>query len=102
MVLARWGGMGHHRYQVGFSGDVAALTWDNLAYQPYFSATAANVLFPSWSHDIEGTATFIILGHFGPFLTRFQAPHHPARAVCCGLLGAYAHRVLIGACNPML
>ena len=54
MVLARWGGMGHHRYQVGFSGDVAALTWGNLAYQPYFSATAANVLFPSWSHDIEG------------------------------------------------
>lgn len=24
------------------------------SYQPYFSATAANVLFPSWSHDIEG------------------------------------------------
>jgi len=54
MVLARWGGMGHHRYQVGFSGDVAKLSWSNLAYQPYFSATAANVLFPSWSHDIEG------------------------------------------------
>ena len=46
--------MGHHRYQVGFSGDVGGLTWSNLAYQPYFSATAANVLFPSWSHDIEG------------------------------------------------
>lgn len=37
MVLARWGGLGAHRYQVGFSGDVAALTWSNLAYQPYFS-----------------------------------------------------------------
>ena len=24
------------------------------AYQPYFSATASNVLFPFWSHDIEG------------------------------------------------
>jgi hypothetical protein len=47
--------MGHHRYQVGFSGDVAGLTWSNMAYQPYFSATAANVLFPSWSHDIEGS-----------------------------------------------
>ena len=57
MVLARWGGMGHHRYQVGFSGDVAGLSWGNLAYQPYFSATAANVLFPSWSHDIEGDWT---------------------------------------------
>jgi hypothetical protein len=43
---------------VGFSGDVAALTWGNLAYQPYFSATAANVLFPSWSHDIVGTHVY--------------------------------------------
>lgn len=56
MVLSRWGGMGHHRYQVGFSGDVGALVWSNLAYQPYFSATAANVLHPFWSHDIEGPA----------------------------------------------
>ena len=57
MVLARWGGLGGHRYQVGFSGDVAALTWGNLAYQPYFSATAANVGHGFWSHDIEGPAT---------------------------------------------
>jgi alpha-glucosidase len=54
MTLARWGGMGGHRYQVGFSGDVNALTWGDLAYQPYFSATAANVLHSFWSHDIEG------------------------------------------------
>lgn len=54
MVLARWGGMGNHRYQVGFSGDVAQLTWDNMAYQPYFSATSANVAHGFWSHDIEG------------------------------------------------
>ena len=33
---------------------MSALSWTNLAYQPYFSVTAANVLFPSWSHDIEG------------------------------------------------
>lgn len=64
MVLARWGGLGGHRYQVGFSGDVgsqqpvsgALLSWGNLAYQPYFSATAANVLHPFWSHDIVGYA----------------------------------------------
>ncbi len=56
MVLSRWGGMGHHRYQVGFSGDVGDLTWANLAYQPYFSATSANVLHPFWSHDLEGPA----------------------------------------------
>lgn len=56
LVLARWGGMGGHRYQVGFSGDVESLTWQNLAYQPYFSATAANVGHGFWSHDIEGPA----------------------------------------------
>ena len=53
-VLARWGGMGHSRYQVGFSGDVRELSWDTLRYQPYFSATAQNVLFPFWSHDLVG------------------------------------------------
>jgi hypothetical protein len=56
LVLARWGGMGGHRYQVGFSGDVNQLTWANLAYQPYFSATASNVGHGFWSHDIEGPA----------------------------------------------
>lgn len=54
LVLARWGGLGGHRYQVGFSGDVKELTWSNLAYQPYFSVTAANVAHGYWSHDIEG------------------------------------------------
>jgi alpha-glucosidase len=56
LVLARWGGLGGHRYQVGFSGDVKQLTWSNLAYQPYFSVTAANVAHGFWSHDIEGPA----------------------------------------------
>ena len=37
----------------------------------------------------------------GPVLPRFSALHHPARAVRYALLGAHAHRVLIGACNPM-
>lgn len=54
MVLARWGGMGSHRYPVGFSGDVAGLTWENMAYQPYFSFTSSNVAFGLWSHDITG------------------------------------------------
>ena len=42
--------------KVGFSGDVAGLTWSNLAYQPYFSATAVNVGHGFWTHDIEGPA----------------------------------------------
>ena len=54
LVLARWGGLGGHRYQVGFSGDVNQLTWDAMSYQPYFSATASNVGHGFWSHDIEG------------------------------------------------
>ena len=54
MVLGRFGGLGGHRYGVGFSGDVAHVAWASLAYQPYFTATSANVLFGLWSHDIVG------------------------------------------------
>ena len=57
VVHARWGGLGNHRYQHGFSGDVAGLQWDNLAFQSYFSATASNVGWGWWSHDIEGPGT---------------------------------------------
>ena len=53
-ILARWGGMGSHRYPVGFSGDVSQLTWQCFAYQPYFSVTAANVAYGSISHDLVG------------------------------------------------
>jgi len=34
MVLARWGGLGNHRYQVGFSGDVADVSWYVFQFQP--------------------------------------------------------------------
>ena len=54
-VLARWGGMGSHRYPVGFSGDVLLVTWACFAFQPYFSIAAANVGY-SWSHDLVGPA----------------------------------------------
>ncbi|KAH3746121.1 glycoside hydrolase [Pelomyxa schiedti] len=53
MILHRWGGMGNHRYQVGFSGDVIP-SWSSLNYQPHFTLTAANVLYGYWSHDIGG------------------------------------------------
>jgi len=49
--------MGTHRYQVGFSGDVNTLSWSNLAFQPYFSLTASNVLYGFWSHDLVGPST---------------------------------------------
>ena len=53
LLFHRWGGLGNHRYQIGFSGDVVSV-WPSLAFQPYFTATAANVGFGYWSHDIGG------------------------------------------------
>ncbi len=53
LLFGRWGGLGNHRYQVGFSGDVVS-TWKSLAFQPWFTANAANVGYAYWSHDIGG------------------------------------------------
>jgi len=53
LLFHRWGGLGNHRYQIGFSGDTFS-TWDSLAFQPYFTATASNVGYGYWSHDIGG------------------------------------------------
>jgi len=53
IIYHRWGGLGNHRYQIGFSGDTIAV-WESLAFQPYFTATAANVGYGYWSHDIGG------------------------------------------------
>ena len=53
LLFHRWGGLGNHRYQIGFSGDTVS-TWDSLAFQPWFTATAANVGYAYWSHDIGG------------------------------------------------
>ena len=53
LLFHRWGGLGNHRYQIGFSGDTIS-TWDSLAFQPWFTATAANVGYAFWSHDIGG------------------------------------------------
>lgn len=52
-IFHRWGGLGNHRYQIGFSGDSYA-TFPSLAFQPYFTATASNVGYGYWSHDIGG------------------------------------------------
>lgn len=63
LVFHRWGGLGNHRYQIGFSGDTHA-NWASLAFQPWFTATAANVGYAYWSHDIGGHAP----GAVGPEL----------------------------------
>ncbi|MDR1762728.1 MAG: glycoside hydrolase family 31 protein [Dysgonamonadaceae bacterium] len=53
MLYHRWGGLGNHRYQIGFSGD-AVISWNSLDFQPYFNSTASNVLYGYWSHDLGG------------------------------------------------
>ena len=53
VIFHRWGGLGNHRYQIGFSGD-AIISWKSLDFQPYFNSTASNVLYGYWSHDMGG------------------------------------------------
>lgn len=53
LIFHRWGGLGNHRYQIGFSGD-AHTNFPTLAFQPYFTSTASNVGYGYWSHDIGG------------------------------------------------
>ena len=52
-IFSRWGGLGNHRYPIGFSGDTI-VAWESLAFQPGFTATASNVGYGWWSHDIGG------------------------------------------------
>jgi len=52
-IFSRYGGIGSHRYPIGFSGD-SHITWESLAFQPYFTSNATNVGFGWWSHDIGG------------------------------------------------
>ena len=53
LILSRYAGLGSHRYPLGFSGD-SICTWKSLAFQPYFTANAANAGYTWWSHDIGG------------------------------------------------
>ena len=53
MFFSRYSGPGSHRYPVGFSGDTYT-TWRSLDFQPEFTATASNVGYSWWSHDIGG------------------------------------------------
>jgi alpha-glucosidase len=86
IILHRYGGLGGHRYPVGFSGD-AASTWESLAFQPELTATAGNVLFGYWSHDIGGHepgpvapelyTRWLQFGVFSPIL-RTHATKHPS------------------------
>ena len=53
LTFSRFAGPGSQRYPVGFSGDTV-VTWKSLKFQPYFTATASNIGYGWWSHDIGG------------------------------------------------
>lgn len=77
MTFSRYAGPGSHRYPIGFSGDTI-VTWESLDFQPFFTATAANIGYGWWSHDIGGhmqgyrdeemTVRWVQLGIYSPIL----------------------------------
>lgn len=85
MFFSRYAGLGSHRYPVGFSGDTF-ITWRSLAFQPYFTANAANVGYSWWSHDIGGhmcgyrddelTVRWMQLGLYAP-INRLHSSDNP-------------------------
>ena len=90
LIFSRWGGLGNHRYPIGFSGDTV-VDWPSLAFQPYQTATAANVGFGWWSHDIGGHmqgieepelyARWVQFGVFSPIMRLHSTknPYHERR-----------------------
>ena len=56
-VMGRWGGLGGHRYPIGFVGDTYS-KWNVLRYETYFMPTASNVAF-QWTHDIGGFGAWV-------------------------------------------
>ena len=77
MTFSRYAGPGSHRYPVGFSGDTV-ISWATLKFQPEFTATASNIGYGWWSHDIGGhwggirsgelMARWVQFGCFSPIL----------------------------------
>ena len=85
LTFSRYAGPGSHRYPVGFSGDTV-ITWESLAFQPQFTATASNIGYGWWSHDIGGhmfgyrddelEARWYQLGAFSP-INRLHSSNSP-------------------------
>jgi alpha-glucosidase (family GH31 glycosyl hydrolase) len=77
LTFSRYAGPGSHRYPIGFSGDTI-VSWKSLAFQPWFTATASNIGYGWWSHDIGGhmlgykdeelTTRWVQLGVFSPIM----------------------------------
>lgn len=77
LIFSRYAGPGSHRYPVGFSGDTI-VSWASLHFQPEFTASASNIGYGWWSHDIGGhfhgvrddelTVRWVQLGVFSPIM----------------------------------
>ena len=52
-TFSRWGGLGSHRYPIGFSGDTFQHEL-SLDFEIQMTPQSANTLFGWWSHDIGG------------------------------------------------
>lgn len=88
MYFSRFDGPGSQRYSIGFSGD-AHITWESLAFQPYFTATASNIGYCWWSHDVGGhmlgyrddelTTRWVQYGVFSP-INRLHSSNDPFNA----------------------
>lgn len=85
LTLSRYAGPGSHRYPVGFSGDTI-VSWESLKFQPEFTATASNIGYGWWSHDIGGhmngvndrelQTRWVQLGVFSPIM-RLHSSNNP-------------------------
>ena len=85
LTFSRYAGPGSHRYPIGFSGDTL-ISWASLDFQPEFTATASNVGYGWWSHDVGGhifgvrddelATRWVQLGLFSPIL-RLHSSSNP-------------------------
>jgi alpha-glucosidase (family GH31 glycosyl hydrolase) len=85
LTFSRYAGPGSQRYPVGFSGDTV-ISWASLDFQPEFTATASNIGYGWWSHDIGGhlfgarddelATRWVQLGVFSPIL-RLHSSSNP-------------------------
>ncbi len=102
MVFSRYAGPGSHRYPIGFSGDTV-ISWDSLAFQPEFTASAANIGYGWWSHDIGGhmfgvkdaelAVRWVQLGVWSPIL-RLHAAAGPFQSKEPWRFGPAASRIM--------
>ena len=60
-VLAKFGGLGSHRYPMGYSGDVEIVSWETLQFSIYMTSTSSNAAYGVWSHDILGSSTKMVM-----------------------------------------